>query len=397
MLAVQKLFKETFGHTPTHTVNAPGRIELLGNHTDYNEGLVLAVAIDRRIGIASSPRTDGKIELISGSFPGREHFFLSNIQKNPATPWSDYIKGTLLQLRRQGIFFGGFNAAIQGDLPAGAGLSSSAALAVATALTVRQLHPYTITETGSTVPPKRNRRGQLRPLKPAERIHLARLCQRAENQFVGVNCGLLDPLASLNGRAYHALQIDCRHHSVEPVPMIGDISLVICHSGVKHEHAGGRYNELRRLCESAARTLGVRSLRAVDLRHLKAHRKKLGSREFDCAYHVIGETQRVLHAETALRDDDFGQFGEFMFQSHASSRDHLGNSSPELDLLVTLAADHPATLGARLTGGGFGGATINLVQRNKVELFMDYMALHYEKRTGTAMKPMLCQAVDGAQ
>ena len=397
MQVVQKLFKESFGHTPTHTVAAPGRIELLGNHTDYNEGLVLAVAIDRRIGIASSPRTDAKIELVSGSFPGQEKFFLSNIQKNSAAPWTDYIKGPLLELRRQGIYFGGFNAAIHGDLPAGAGLSSSAALAVATVLTIRQLHPYTITETGSTVPPKRNRRGHLRPLKPAERIHLARLCQRAENQFVGVNCGLLDPLSSLCGRAYHALQIDCRHHSVEPVPMIGDISLVICQSGVKHEHAGGQYNELRRLCKSAARNLGVRSLRNVDLRHLKAHRKKLAAREYDCAYHVVGEIQRVIHAETALRSDDFGQLGEFMFQSHASSRDHFGNSSPELDLLVNLAADHPATLGARLTGGGFGGATINLVHRNKVELFMDFMALHYEKRTGIALKPMLCQAVDGAQ
>jgi galactokinase len=397
VIEATNLFKAKFGHTPTYTVRAPGRLELLGNHTDYNDGLVMSVAIDKYIHIASSPRIDGKIELVSSAFPEIEKFSIGNLSKNPNAPWANYVKGVLEQLRARGVHFGGFNAAIYGTVPIGAGLSSSAALEVATALAVRLLYPYTVTETGSTVPPRRDKLGRLRALKAPERLALAKLCQAAENKFVGVQSGLLDQISSLFGKAFHVILIDCRELSVDRAPMIGEVSLVVCSSGVKHSLVGGEYNELRQQCEAAARALGVKALRAVDAKMLQANKAKLTERQYQCAYHIVGENQRVIYGEKALREDDFIQFGQYMFQSHESSRDFFKNSTPELDLLVELAREHPAAYGARLTGGGFGGATLNLVKRPAVKTFMEYMAAEYEKRSGHKITPLLCQVVDGAE
>jgi len=391
------LFKQKFGHTPTHCSRAPGRLELIGNHTDYNQGLVMSLAVDKYIYIASAPRSDGKIELASSAFPEAETFSVSEIAKNPAAPWANYVKGVLLQLQQRKIGFGGFNAAIYGNLPIGAGMSSSAALEVATALTVRELYPYAPTETGSAAAPKRDEAGDLRALKPEERMALAKLCQAAENKFVGVQCGLLDQISSLYGKGFHAIMIDCQRLTVERVPMIGEVSVVVCNSGVKHALVGGEYNELRQQCEGAAKALGVAALRAVDMPMLKANKAKLTARQYECAFHIVGENYRVQHGDKALREGDFAQFGHFMFQSHESSRDSFKNSAPELDLLVEVARLHPAIYGARLMGGGFGGATINLVRRDSVELFMDYMAAEYQKRSGVKIEPMLCQIVDGAE
>lgn len=391
-----QLFKEKFGHAPVHLVKAPGRLELIGNHTDYNGGLVMSVAVDKYILMASAPRTDGKIELVSSAFPGRETFSVSQIEKNPAAPWADYIKGVLLELRRRQVHFGGFSAAIHGTLPIGAGMSSSAALEVAAALTVRRLHPFVLTETAS-VAPARHESGELPEMRREEKLHLARLCQGAENRFVGVNCGLLDQISSLFGKAFHAIEIDCQHLSVDHVPMTGDIAVVICNSGVKHALVGGEYNELRRCCEGAAKKLGVRTLRQAEMPMLKAGKDKLEEREYQCALHVVGEIQRVVAGARALRDNDFAQFGQYMYQSHESSRDAFKNSTKELDLLVALARKHPAALGARLTGGGFGGATIHLIRRDAVEDFSRYMADAYEQQTGIRIAPMPCQIVDGAK
>ncbi len=398
-LDAKTLFKQQFGFTPTHLAQVPGRIELLGNHTDYNEGLVLALAVDKYVSIASSPRSDGKIELVSSAFPQRELFWLSEFKKNPAAPWADYVKGMLDQLRRHGVPFSGFTAAIHSTVPMGAGLGSSGALAIATALAVRQLHPCKFTSIGATPLPRT--RGKTRvalpPLSKKEKFILAKLCQSAENEFVGVRCGMLDPLSSLFGRAFHALQIDFRHVTVEALPMIGEISIVICDSGVKHVLSAGPYNELRDLCATAARKLGARSLRSVELPDLKAGRARLTEREYQCAYHILGENTRVIFGERALREDDFEQFGQYLFQSHDSSRDIFQNSCPELDLLVDLARAHPACLGARLTGGGFGGATVNLVSRPLVKNFMLSLAGQYQKETGRQITPMLCQVVDGVE
>lgn len=378
-------------------VRAPGRLELLGNHTDYNEGLVLALAVDKYLHIASSPRSDGRIEIVTSAFPGREKFPFDRLKKNPAAPWADYVKGVLDQLRRRGVHFGGFNAAIHSSVPVGAGLSSSAALLVATALTIRQLHPFRLLGGRRTTPPERDAKGNLPPFTAAERLELAKLCLAAETQFVGLQCGLLDQISSLFGKAYHAMEIDCREHTVRHAPFVGEFAIVVCQSGVPHELAAGEYNQRRALCDSATKKLQAKALRSVEPRYLSANKSSLTEREHQCAYHVVGEIQRVIFGERALRAGDFAQFGQFMFQSHESSRDFFKNSCPELDLLVELARAQPGCLGARLTGGGFGGATINLVERLRLEEFSCAMTAGYERLTGRKMTPLRCEIVDGAE
>jgi len=392
---VKDVFKHHFGYTPPHTVKAPGRLELLGNHTDYNEGVVLAVAVDRYIHLAIAPRTDGKIEVVSSAFAAPEVFWMSELKRNPAAPWADYVKGVLAQLRQRGVHFSGFNAAIHSTIPLGAGMSSSAALEVATALAVRKMFPFSLSETGATVPPKRDERSRLPPLLPAERMFFARLCRAAENEFVGVPCGILDQVSSLFGKPWNAINLDCRFLTVDHAPLIGE-AIIVCPSGAKHALVGGAYAELRRNCESAAKKLGAKSLRSVELKRLKQQQAALTPREYECAHHVVSEIARVVAGERALRDDDHRQFGQYMFQSHASSRDQLQNSTPELDTLVELARKHPGCLGARLTGGGFGGATINLVAYHLAESFMAHMTREYALATGCLIKPMICQVVEGA-
>lgn len=391
----QNLFKKHFKQPPAHIVRAPGRLELLGNHTDYNDGLVMALAVDRYIVIAASPRTDGKIELVSSLFPQPEIFPANEFKKNPAAPWANYVKGALEQLHKRGVHFSGFNAAIHGTIPMGAGMSSSAALEVATALAVRKLHPFTLTSGGLGAAPARDSKGELPPVGSAERLEFAKICQAAENQFVGVKCGILDQISSLFGKASCVIDIDCRSLTVENPPMPGE-AIIVCNSMVKHELVGGEYNELRANCEAAAKKLGAKFLRTVEPKDVEANQAKLSAREYQCAKHVTTEIARVVAGARALRAGDHQQFGQFMFQSHESSRDDLKNSTKELDILVELARKHPGCLGARLTGGGFGGATINLVKHHEAESFIAHMQREYEKAVGVKMTPIVCQIVDGA-
>ena len=393
---VKQFFQKTFGAPPAQVVRAPGRLELLGNHTDYNGGLVMALAVDKYIYIAASPRKDAQIELASTSFNSREAFYIDKIEKNPEAAWANYVKGVLLKLRERGVHFTGFNAAVHGTIPFGAGLSSSAALEMATALIVRALFPFRLNENSLDEPP-RPENGQLPPLTPAEKLRIAKVGQAAENQFVGVNSGLLDQMSSMFGKAGHVIQIDCLHHSVQHDPMPPGVAVVVADSAVKHDLSAGEYNELRAHCESAARKLGVQFLRFVDPRQLEAQKGKLTEREYKCAFHIVGENQRVVFGERALRDGDIYQFGQYLFQSHASSRDYFKNSTKELDALVECASKLKGCYGARLTGGGFGGATINLVQADAVEEFKRRLAEEYYAKMQIRTEPWVAQVVDGAQ
>jgi len=396
MLEAARAFQRHFGAAPARLARAPGRVELLGNHTDYNQGLVMALAVDKFVFMAGSPREDDVVELFSTAFPEPARFRLSSTDRETAAPWANYSKGLLLQLREHGVPLRGFNAAIHSTIPLGAGLSSSAALLVATALLVRKLHPYSLDADGRGAALPRLGAGELPALGTAEKLALARLCQAAENRFVGVNCGLLDHLSSLFGAAHHVILIDCQSLGVDWTPFAPDLAVVVCHSGVHHALVAGEYNDRRAACEAAARALGVPALRAVTPAMLVASRDRLTPHQYECALHVVGETDRVARGAALLRAGDFAAFGRLLFESHASSRDHFHNSCPELDDLVELARAHPACLGARLTGGGFGGATLNLVKREAAEDFRTHVAAGYQQRTGCALESWICQVVDGA-
>jgi galactokinase len=394
---VKELFQKTFGATPAVVVEAPGRLELLGNHTDYNQGLVMSLAVDKYIFVAASPRDDAIIELVSSSFPGsREKFYLDKIEKNPATPWANYTKGVLLELKRRGVHFTGFNGAIHGTIPFGAGLSSSAALEMASALAVRAMFPFSMIENGLAEAPRRSTAGELPPLTSREKMEIAKIGQAAESRFVGANVGLLDQISSLFGKAGQVIQIDFLHDTVQHSPLPHGVAIVVCDTAVKHDLSAGEYNELRAHCESAARKLGLNSLRGIDMNGLKASTEKLSEREFQCAYHIVGENQRVVYGERALREGDIDQFGQYLFQSHESSRDFFKNSIAELDTLVDIARTIPGCYGARLTGGGFGGATINVVREESAQPFAKALAEEYFRRAKIRTEPWRAQIVDGA-
>jgi galactokinase len=354
--------------------HAPGRVELLGNHTDYNDGVVLSAAIDRGVTVHGSARPDGRVVLTSLAMEKRVDVPVTGFEKQVEESWANYALGVVKIFGDYGYELGGFSLEIVSDLPIGAGLSSSAAFEVATATFLKKLFGW-----------------KLEPLQ------LARLCRQVENEFVGVNCGLLDQVSSVFGKKNAAIFLDCRAESVETVPFPDNVALLITHSGIKHALVGGEYNERRERCFSAAEKLGVAALRDVTSGMLEDNRGKLTELEYRRAAHVVGEIERVNEGIEFLRSGNAAGFGELMFVSHESSRTNFENSTPELDALVRIARNERGVYGSRLTGGGFGGATVSLVEAGKAQIIAQNYEEKYLKETGIACKTYFCEIDDGAR
>ena len=357
---------------------APGRVNLIGEHTDYNDGFVLPAAINFDCWVAVSPRPDTKLIVRSDDFDQTCQVDLSENTLRPSKTWSDYVVGVAVHLKNAGYQLTGANALIHGEVPIGAGLSSSAAIEVASAYAFLDIADCRI-----------------------DRVQLAKLCQRAENEFVGARCGIMDQFVSLHGRVGHALLLDCRSLEYELVPLPDSIKLVICNTMVKHELASGEYNRRRAECEEAVRRLsavipGIRALRDVNLAQLEQHRTLLPETIWRRAYHVVSENARVLRAVAALRAGNIKEFGRAMAESHESLRDFYQVSCSELDIMVQIANQQRGTYGARMTGGGFGGCTVNLVDAQHAEEFQRQVAHAYEQATGISPQIYICSAANGA-
>jgi galactokinase len=362
----KELFLQTFAGKPEAAVMAPGRVNLIGEHTDYNEGYVLPMAVDRGVAIAGRKSNDSKVFLYSADYRQRDEFSLDSIRPDLTLRWANYFKGVALQLRKNGISFGGCEAVLKGDLPQGAGLSSSAALEVASAVFLQKLFQLNLKD-----------------------MDLIRLTQRAENEFVGVQCGIMDQFASYLGGKDHALFIDCRSLEHDWVPLSRDFNVVVFNTGVKRELASSDYNERRKQCQEGVRLLSqvlppIHSLRDVSLCDFEKYQNQLDEVTLKRCRHVITENQRVLDTVEALKNKNWGRVKALFKESHESLRYDYEVSCPELDALVELAQEHPLQSGSRMTGGGFGGCTIHLVPSEKrvTENFISFVASGYESRFG---------------
>ena len=357
---------------------APGRVNLIGEHTDYAEGFVMPVAIDFATLAAISPRSDGKIVLYSENYSEEKTFDAAALPTAPSKHWSDYPIGVAVILAGEGQKIPGFSLSIWGDVPLGSGLSSSAALEVVTGLAITSL-------TGVTYP------GPV----------LARLCQRVENEFVGANCGIMDQFISANGKENHALLLDCRDLSFKLAPIPADVALVIANTMVKHSIAGGDYPTRRRESEAACAIInghrgGVPFLRDATLEDLEMWGHEMEPKSYLRAKHVITEDLRTVAAEKALEKGDLAEVGRLMAEAHRSYSKDFEGSCPEADAMVELAQDLPGLIGARLTGGGFGGCTINLVERSHAKAFAEALASRYEAKFGIHPQIHICHASGGA-
>lgn len=373
-------FANVFGETPTAYGLAPGRVEVIGNHTDYNEGFILSAAIDRHIVVCGRPIPGDTAKIYSRTFNAGESFTVSDLSPTTENFWANYVEGVVDALQKKGIKLGAFEALLMGDVPLGSGLSSSAALEVATACFLQQIYPFEM-----------------------NRLAMATTCQAAENDFVGVGCGILDQFSSLMGKQDHLVFLDCRDLSqYDHIPLGSDVEFVLANTNASHELADGTYNRLRKSCFKAAdyfsKTLDkpVTHLRDVTVDDFTANCSGLDATKMQRARHIITENERVLKSVEALRNGDRKTLGELMLASHASSRDDFGNSCEELDVMVDLAKDLPGCHGCRLSGGGFGGCTVNLVEADKAQSFADALAPLYKEKTGIVPEMHICKSVDGA-
>jgi len=375
---LKQKFAEVFGGE-AEVYRAPGRVNLIGEHTDYNDGFVMPAAIDRYTSVAIRSRADQKLRLHSTNLSATEEFDLGEVDPIPSGGWLDYPRGVATVLKASGYQIRGADVLILGGVPIGAGLSSSAALEVSIAYALLDQSAVEIDLT-----------------------ELAKLCQRAENDFVGMRCGLMDQFAACNGVAGSALALDYRSLDYELVEIPSNIALVICNTMVKHELASSEYNSRRADCEDGVRVLSRRdpaivALRDVTMDMLDQRRSELPERVFWHCRHVVTENERVQKGITALKAGNIEAFGSLMYESHRSLRDDYEVSSPELNLMVQIASMQRGVVGARMTGGGFGGCTVNLVEREASELFIQAIAKEYGSRTGLAPEIYACAAVGGVE
>jgi len=374
-------FEHRFGR-PARLFRAPGRVNLIGEHTDYNEGFVLPAAIDFSTTVAAATRDDCKFVIYSENFDEQVEFDLDCLPSRRAGKWFDYIVSVAWVLRQRTALRGA-NLLIRGDVPIGAGLSSSAAVEVSTALALIAL---SADEQAQKIP----------------RPEIAKLCRRAENEFVGAQVGIMDQFVSCTAERDHALLLDCRSLGYKLVPIPPSLRLVICNTMVKHDLASGSYNQRRAECEEGVRIFAahdpkIRALRDVTEEAFHRYSGELTENVRKRCEHVIRENARVLAAVKCLREADFARLGKLMSESHASLRDLYEVSCDELDAMVESACDLPGCIGARMTGGGFGGCTINLVEADHAQNFVGSVAERYDRATGIKPQIYLCTAEDGAK
>jgi galactokinase len=373
----QAWFAEVAEAEATHLAFAPGRVNLIGEHTDYNGGFVLPLAIDRGIYMAGRLRDDAKVRVWSAEQPGtRADFHVDMAVPRGAPPWSNYVRGVVAGFQQAGLAVPGFDAAIYANLPEGGGLSSSAALELATATLVEAM-------AGVTLPPEQK----------------ALLCQRAEHDFAGTPCGIMDQFAVTFGQRGHLLLIDCRTQRREPVPMpSGETSILVINTMVKHALTDGGYAQRRADCHEAARWLGVPELRDVTPAEVEAARPRLPERLFRRARHVTTENDRTLDAVEALRRGAWERLGGMMYASHASLRDDFDVSCSELDAVVSAARGlglGRGVYGCRMTGGGFGGCCVALVQTGRAREIGETIRTRYREVTGISPTIFVTQPGDG--
>ena len=371
-------FRKMFG-TDMRIFRAPGRVNLIGEHTDYNDGFVMPAAIGFYTWVAAAKREDRTLEVYSDRFDDKATFSLAALAGPPSRHWSDFVRGVAATVQRAGHKLSGANLVIHGEVPLGAGLSSSASLEVATALALTRL-------AGIVLP----------------RLELAKLCQAAEHEYVGTRCGIMDQFIASFGARGNALMLDCRSLEYELLPVPADFRMVVCNSMVRHEHASGQYNLRRADCEAGVKLLsahlpGVHALRDVDIADLEKYKHVLPVTIYRRCRHVISENQRVLAAAEALQSGDADRVGQLMYESHASLRDDYEVSCKELDLLVDLAASSAGVYGARMTGGGFGGCTVNLVRTDSAAGFKAHITQAYKGATGIAPDVYVCEPAQGAE
>ena len=375
---LSEVFQKSFSGRP-RICRAPGRVNLIGEHTDHNEGFVMPAAIDFSTWVAIAPRNDRRVVVRSENFSETVELDLDEPPERGRGHWSDYPFGVALEMDRAGQRLDGANILVRGEVPIGSGLSSSAAIEVATGYALLDL-------AGAKI----------------DRLELAKLCQRAENEFVGMRCGVMDQFISCFGKVGHALILDCRSFDYKQLALPADVKLVVCDTMVKHELASSEYNARRAECEEGVRLLGrelsgISSLRDVTTDDLERFGGELSDIVRKRCRHVVTENARVVAAASALERKDLGTFGELMHQSHRSLRDDYEVSCEELDLLVRLSEKVDGVYGARMTGGGFGGCTVNLVQSNHVDAFKETVAKGYADALGHEPEIYVCSAAQGAE